>query len=168
MVQSTVVPEPIETGWLVMPPAGSETGRRNSKLNQQLANWSEADGTGACFDSSAGFVLPNGARRSPDASWIRSERWQSLAREQREKFAPICPDFVVELRSPADRFSHLEKKMLEYIDNGAGLGWLIDPIQKLAVIYRPHQEPQRLEDPELLSAEPELPGFVLKLSRIWD
>jgi Uma2 family endonuclease len=197
MVQSSVVPEPIEDRLtldlsaltvtddefyqlcrdnpelriemtaqgelVVMPPTGSETGRRNSTLTQQLANWRDVDGTGVCFDSSTLFVLPNGARRSPDACWIRRERWQALTREQREKFAPICPDFVVELRSQTDRFSDLEKKMIEYIENGARLGWLLDPIQKLAVIYRPDKEPQRLEAPDTLSAEPELPGFVLNL-----
>jgi Uma2 family endonuclease len=197
MVQSSVVPEPIEDRLtldlsaltvtddefyqlcrdnpelriemtaqgelVVMPPTGSETGRRNSTLTQQLANWRDVDGTGVCFDSSTLFVLPNGARRSPDACWIRRERWQALTREQREKFAPICPDFVVELRSQTDRFSDLEKKMIEYIENGARLGWLLDPIQKLAVIYRPDQEPQRLEAPDTLRAEPELPGFVLNL-----
>jgi Uma2 family endonuclease len=202
MVQSTVVPEPIEDRLtldlsalrvtddefqqlcrdnpelriemtaqgelLVMPPTGSETGRRNSILTQQLANWRDADGTGFCFDSSTLFVLPNGARRSPDASWIRRERWQALTREQRERFAPICPDFVVELRSQTDRFSDLEKKVVEYMDNGARLGWLLDPIQKLAVIYRPNHEPQRLEAPDTLSGEPELPGFVLNLREIWD
>ncbi|MGL6344161.1 MAG: Uma2 family endonuclease, partial [Waterburya sp.] len=115
------------TGKLViMSPAGSETGNRNAKLMQQLSNWTDRDASGIEFDSSAGFILPNGATRSPDASWISLTRWNSLSAEQKTKFAPICPDFVVELRSPSDNLKNLQDKMQEYIDNGASLGWLID------------------------------------------
>jgi Uma2 family endonuclease len=107
---------------VIMPPAGSETGRRNSKLNLRLAIWAETQGTGLTFGSSTGFTLPNGAIRSPEASWIRQERWNALTKEQRVGFAPICPDFVVELRSPSDRLSELQDKMQEYLANGARLG----------------------------------------------
>ncbi|WP_232231762.1 Uma2 family endonuclease [Coleofasciculus chthonoplastes] len=111
---------------LIMPPTGSNTGNRNAKLNQQLANWTDADGTGIEFDSSSGFTLPNGAKVSPDAAWVKLERWNALTPEQQKTFAPICPDFVVELRSASDNLTPLKTKMQEYIDNGALLGWLID------------------------------------------
>ncbi len=111
---------------ILMPPAGSETGDRNSELNMQLRIWAKPGGTGVTFDSSAGFTLPNGAVRSPDASWVESSRWASLSAEQRRKYAPLCPDFVVELLSPSDSPSAMQDKMREYIENGARLGWLID------------------------------------------
>jgi len=152
---------------IIMPPTGSETGRRNSTLTQRLANWSEADGTGECFDSSTGFILSNGARRSPDASWIRKERWEALPKEERQKFARLCPDFVVELRSPVDRLSVLQEKMAEYIDNGARLGWLLDPVQQAVFVYHPGREPERIDNPSSISADPVLPGFVLNLNDIW-
>ncbi len=152
---------------VIMPPAGSETGRRNSKLAVRLGTWAEADGTGVVFDSSAGFTLPNDAIRSPDASWIRQERWNALTKEQRVGFAPICPDFVVELRSPSDRLSELQAKMEEYIDNGARLGWLIDPIDKQVYIYRPGQPVETLDNPVTVSGDPVLPGFVLPVHELW-
>ena len=151
---------------IIMPPNGSETGWRNSKLNQRLANWAEGDGTGLTFDSSTGFTLPNGAKRSPDASWIPHPRWEALGREQRQVFAPICPDFVVELRSPQDILAILENKMLEYIENGARLGWLIDPGNRRVYIYRPGEPVEQLEDPATVSGGPVLPGFVLSLPEI--
>jgi len=152
---------------VIMAPTGSKTGWRNSRLNQRLANWAEQDGTGLCFDSSAGFALPNGAKRSPDASWVKRERWDALSEEQQEGFAPLCPDFVVELRSPEDRLSALQDKMSEYIENGAQLGWLIDPTEKCVYIYRPGQEAERVQTPETISGDPVLPRFVLDLSEIW-
>ena len=112
---------------IVMPPAGAETGGRNSSLTYQLVGWSDRDGTGKPFDSSAGFTLPNGAVRSPDASWMLAPRWEALTASERERFAPICPDFVIELRSPSDRLADVQEKMVEYMENGARLGWLIDP-----------------------------------------
>jgi Uma2 family endonuclease len=111
---------------IIMPPAFSSTGNRNIKIAQQLANWAERDGSGEPFDSSAGFTLPNGATRSPNASWVRSERWNALEAEAQDAFAPLCPDFVVELRSANDTLKGLQEKMQEYIENGALLGWLID------------------------------------------
>ncbi len=150
-----------------MPPAGSETGRRNNKLAVRVGTWAEADGTGVAFDSSAGFILPNGAIRSPDASWVKKERWEALSKNQQEGFAPLCPDFVVELRSPTDRLVDLHSKMQEYIDNGAHLGWLIDPIDKRAYVYRPGQPVESLDNPATLSGDPVLPGFVLPVHELW-
>ena len=125
------------------------------------------DGTGLAFDSSAGFTLPNGAIRSPDASWVRRERWNALTPDQQEKFAPLCPDFVVELRSRTDRLSDLHDKLQEYIDNGARLGWLIDPIDKRVYVYRPGQPVESLDDPATLSGDPVLTGFVLPVRELW-
>lgn len=156
------------TGKLViMSPAGSETGNRNAKLMQQLANWTDRDSSGIEFDSSAGFILPNGATRSPDASWIKLTRWNSLSPEQKTKFAPICPDFVVELRSPSDSLKILQDKMQEYIDNGASLGWLIDRITHQVYIYTPDHEIKCLDNPQTISGDPFLLGFVLNLAKIW-
>jgi Uma2 family endonuclease len=152
---------------IIMPPTGSETGRRNSKLAVRVGTWAEVDGTGVAFDSSAGFTLPNGAIRSPDASWVRRERWDALTKEQRIGFAPLCPDFVVELRSPSDRLSDLHDKMQEYIDNGARLGWLIDLIDKRAYIYRPGQPVESLDDPATLNGDPVLPGFILSVRELY-
>ncbi|MEQ8536522.1 MAG: Uma2 family endonuclease [Coleofasciculus sp. D1-CHI-01] len=152
---------------IIMPPAFSDTGNRNMKIAQQVANWAEQDGTGEVFDSSAGFTLPNGATRSPDASWIKLERWDALSEEQKASFAPICPDFVIELRSQSDTLSGLRNKMQEYIDNGTLLGLLIDRKNRNVYIYRPNQEPEILENPETVSGEPVLPGFVLRMAKIW-
>src|SRR6185295_15473402 len=132
---------------LIMSPTGSKTGWRNAKITQRLATWSEQDGTGVCFDSSAGFTLPNGAKRSPDASWVRREVWESLSDEQQDEFAPICPEFTVELRSPNDSLADLQEKMTEYIDNGTQLGWLFDPKTKRVYVYRPNQPVELLENP---------------------
>ena len=152
---------------VIMPPAGSETGWRNGRLTYRLVAWAEMDGTGLAFDSSAGFTLPNGAIRSPDASWVRRERWNALTLDQQAKFAPLCPDFVVELRSPADNLSDLHDKMQEYLDNGARLGWLIDPLDKQVYVYRPGQQLETLDDPATLSGDPILPGFVLPVRELW-
>jgi Uma2 family endonuclease len=152
---------------VIMAPAFSDTGNRNFKVALQLGNWAEEDGTGESFDSSAGFTLLNGATRSPDASWIRAERWNALTEEQKASFAPICPDFVIELRSSSDRLSTLQDKMQEYIDNGVLLGFLIDRKNRTVHIYRPDRTPQILENPEVIEGSPELPGFVLKMAKIW-
>lgn len=152
---------------IIMPPAFSDTGNRNIKIAQQLANWAEQDGTGETFDSSAGFTLPNGATRSPDASWIKLERWNTLTEEQKASFAPICPDFVIELRSKSDTLSGLQDKMQEYMDNGALLGLLIDRKNRKVYIYCPEQEPEILDNPEIVKGEPVLPGFVLQMAKIW-
>jgi Uma2 family endonuclease len=152
---------------IVMPPAFSDTGNRNLKIAQQLANWADQDGTGETFDSSTGFTLPNGATRSPDVSWIKLQRWNALSEEQKASFAPICPDFVIELRSASDSLKSLQDKMQEYIANGASLGWLIDRRNRKVYIYRPSQEPEILNNPETVSGNPVLRGFVLRMAKIW-
>jgi len=152
---------------IIMPPAFSDTGNRNLKISQQVANWADQDGTGETFDSSAGFTLPNGATRSPDASWIKLERWNALTEEQKASFAPICPDFVIELRSSSDTLKGLQDKMQEYIANGVSLGLLIDRKNRKVYIYRPNQEPEILDNPETVTGDPELAGFVLQMAKIW-
>ena len=147
---------------IIMAPCKPMTGRRNAKIAQRLSNWAEQDGTGECFDSSSLFSLPNGAKRSPDSSWILRARWERIPEEERnnaEKFEEICPDFVIELRSLSDRLPDLKEKMEEYMANGARLGWLLDPIDNFAIIYRPGQPPERVETPTILSGESVLPGF---------
>jgi Uma2 family endonuclease len=151
---------------LIMAPTGSDTGRRNVKITTQLEIWNSQNNLGEVFDSSTGFILPNGAERSPDASWIKAERWNALTPEQKEKFAPICPDFVVELRSPSDSLKDLQEKMQEYIDNGAQLGWLIDRKNQRVEIYLPGKDVEILDNPASLSGENVLPGFVLNLQQI--
>jgi Uma2 family endonuclease len=151
---------------IIMPPTFSETGGRNFTLAVKLGVWIEKDGTGKGFDSSTGFTLPNGAVRSPDLSWIRLERWNLISLEQRRKFAPICPDFVVELRSESDSLSKLQTKMQEYIENGASLGWLVDAIERKVYIYRPNVETEILDNPKEISGEPVLKGFTLNVQEI--
>ncbi len=157
------------TGALIVnPPTGGETGKRNLSIAGQLSCWYEAnENLGEAFDSSTGFELPNGANRSPDASWVARERWDALTPAQRKSFAPLCPDFVVELRSATDTLKALREKMQEYRDNGARLGWLIDPHNKRVEIYRPGQGVEILENPSNLSGESILPGFILSLKRIF-
>jgi Uma2 family endonuclease len=152
---------------MIMAPTGSETGRRNNRLAYRITAWADTEGSGVVFDSSTLFSLPNGAKRSPDVSWVRWERWNALSKEQRDGFAPLCPDFVVELRSPTDRLRGLQEKMLEYIDNGARLGWLIDPLEKRVYIYQPGQPVEVLDDPPALNGDPVLPGFVLSVRELW-
>ena len=152
---------------IVMPPTGSETGRSNSNLTYQLEAWARTDGSGICFSSSAGFTLPNGAIRSPDASWVKRDKWELLTNEEKQGFGPLCPDFVVELRSSSDRLSQLRAKMLEYIQNGASLGWLIDPFARRVYVYQRDQEPVVLVNPAVVSAEPVLPGFTLDVTELW-
>lgn len=152
---------------IIMPPTFSDTGSRNFNLAVHLGIWTEQDGTGIGFDSSTGFLLPNGATRSPDAAWIKLDRWNALTDEQKASFAPICPDFVIELRSASDLLSRLQAKMQEYIDHGAVLGWLIDCQNQQVYVYRPHQAIATLDQPTSLSGDPELPGFVLQMAKIW-
>jgi len=152
---------------IVMSGTGSLTGARNADLTYQLKAWARKDSSGVCFDSSTLFALPNNARRSPDASWVRRERWDLLSEREKEGFAPICPDFVVELRSCTDRLPVLFKKMSEYIANGASLGWLIDPSTRTVYVYRPDEEVVVLENPECVSGEPLLPGFELITAELW-
>ncbi|NES73655.1 MAG: Uma2 family endonuclease, partial [Okeania sp. SIO2D1] len=142
--------------------------QRNLSITGQLASWYEKhEALGEAFDSSTGFILPNGAIRSPDASWITRQRWESLTTQQRKGFVPLCPDFVVELRSESDRLPKLQAKMQEYIANGARLGWLIDPQNKRVEIYRFGRELEVQENPSNLSGEDVLWGFILNLKRVW-
>lgn len=152
---------------IIMPPTGGETGKRNFDLTAAFGTWAKADGTGVGFDSSTGFTLPNGAARSPDLAWVKLSRWNALTDKEREKFPPLCPDFVVELRSPSDSLAHLQEKMREYIDNGAQLGWLIDPVEKKVYVYRPHTQVECIDNPAAVSGEPLLTGFVLDVSVVW-
>ncbi len=151
---------------LIMAPTGGETSDRNAEITTQLRIWAREDGTGIAFDSSAGYNLPNGATRSPDASWVERSRLENLTLEQKRKFLPLCPDFVVELRSPSDRLTDLKAKMQEYIDNGARLGWLLDPSNRHVYRYRPSLI-EALDNPQEIS-DPLLPGFVLNLREIWE
>jgi Uma2 family endonuclease len=152
---------------IIMPPAFSDTGNRNNKISYQLTCWAEQDGTGEVFDSSAGFTLPSGAMRSPDASWIKLDRWNALTDEQKSSFAPIYPDFVVELRSASDTLKSLQAKLQEYIENGVRLGLLIDRQNHTVYCYRADGSVAVLNNPELVSCEPELPSFTLKMVNIW-
>ncbi|MCT7960594.1 Uma2 family endonuclease [Laspinema sp. D1] len=152
---------------IIMSPTGSETGNRNFDLIVQLGLWTRQNKTGIGFDSSTGFTLPNGAIKSSDAAWIMLEKWHSLTTEEQQKFAPICPDFIVEIRSPSDNLKRLQDKLQDYIENGALLGWLIDRKHQQVYIYRPNQPVDCLTQPTTLSEESLLPGFVLDLSTIW-
>ena len=152
---------------IIMPPTGGETSERNAEITMQLRQWAKRGGEGVTFDSSGGFRLANGSVRSPDAAWVKRSRFDALTAEERKKFIPFCPEFVVELRSPTDSLSVLQEKMQEYIDNGAQLAWLIDPEQKRLYVYRPNEPVQELDEPETVSGDPLLSGFVLNLREIW-
>lgn len=152
---------------IVMPPTGGETGKANLSISGQLWLWNESRGLGEAFDSSTGFTLPNGSDRSPDAAWIAAARWQTLTTEQRERFVPLCPDFVVELRSPSDSLPKIQSKMQEYLENGCQLGWLVDRQQQQVMLYRPNRNPETLIAPQQVSGEPILPGFTLNLGKVW-
>ncbi|MEH1829153.1 MAG: Uma2 family endonuclease [Nostoc sp.] len=152
----------------IMPPTGGTTGNRGGNIFGQLWVWSEQDSTGITFDSITGFKLSTGANRSPDASWIKLERWNSLSPKQQEKFAPICPDFVVELKSTSDNLQTLKDKMEEYINEpGIQLGWLIDRKQRKVYIYRPGLPEECLDNPATVSGDSVLPGFILNMSKVW-
>ncbi len=153
---------------IIMLPTYTETGNKNFRLTGELAIWAKQNGEGEGFDSSTGFILPNGAKRSPDASWIRRERWDALPAHARRQFAHICPDFVVELRSRSDSLKKLKAKMEEYLENGAQLGWLIDPRERKVHVYKPNEPVTILTNPTSISGDPVLPGFVLQMSAIWD
>lgn len=153
---------------IVMPPTGGETGTRNTSITGQLYVWTKQDGTGTAFDSSTGFSLPNGSDRSPDAAWISHARLAQLTAEQKKKFIPLCPEFVIELRSQSDDLAELQAKMEEYIANGARLGWLIDPEERRVFVYRPGAAVEELKNVTQVSGEPELAGFTLDLREIWE
>jgi len=152
---------------IIMPPTGGKTGARNFYLTGKFSVWVEKDATGRGFDSSTEFTLPNGAKRSPDVSWVRLERWNALSDEEQEEFPPLCPDFVIELRSRSDRLKELQLKMEEYMANGAELGWLIDPFDRKIYVYRPRTPVEVLDNPGEISGEPLLKGFVLDVQSLW-
>ncbi|MBE9016955.1 Uma2 family endonuclease [Chroococcidiopsidales cyanobacterium LEGE 13417] len=153
---------------VIVPPTGGTSGKKNLSLSRQFGNWVEENlDKGEGFDSSTLFILPNGAKRSPDASWVQRERWDALTQQQQDGYVPLCPDFVVELRSPTDRLEQLQAKMREYMDNGARLGWLINPQDRQVEIYRQGQQVETLQNPSTLSGEDVLPGFTLNLRRIF-
>ncbi|MEA5575625.1 Uma2 family endonuclease [Anabaena sp. UHCC 0451] len=152
---------------IIMPPTGSDTGNRNFDIAVELGIWNKQTKLGKGFDSSTGFKLPNGKDVSPDVAWVKKESWDSLTPEQQNKFAPIYPDFVIELRSPSDSLKPLQEKMQEYIENGVKLAWLIDRKQRKVFIYRPAKVVEELDKPQTLNGEDILPGFVLDLSDIW-
>lgn len=152
----------------VMTPAGSDAGRLNSYLTMQIGLWAETDGRGEHFDSSAGFRLPDGAMRNPDAAWISHERIATLKRSERRGFWRICPEFMVELVSESDSRSTVEEKMGMWMGNGVQLGWLIDPYGAEAIIYRQNAEPEKLARPEYLLGEPPVAGLRVPMKRFWD
>jgi Uma2 family endonuclease len=152
---------------LVMTPAGANTGRINIRISYYLQAWTESDTRGIAFDSSAGFTLPDGSMRNPDGAWILNSRWEKLSEADQGRFAPVCPDFVIELRSPSDKVADLQAKMEKWIANGAQLAWLIDPIEKTVTIYRPGSEPEYLFDPSSVQGTGPMAGFELVLDRVW-
>ena len=152
---------------IIMSPTGSESGRKNSKLLVRVGVWNDREKLGEVFDSSTGFKLSNGAIRSPDVSWIENARWNSLTPAQQRKFAPIDPDFAIELMSPTDDLTELQQKMREYIDCGVRLGWLINPDDKQVEIYRIGQEKQVLNNPKTIEGEDVLPKLIVDLADIF-
>jgi Uma2 family endonuclease len=152
---------------LIKSPTGSETGHLNFQIATQLGAWVNGKGGGVGFDSSTGFVLPNGAERSPDAAWISSERWAAISPAERKRFAPLCPDFVIELLSPSDKASDVHTTLREYLANGARLGWVVDPEARRVHVYRANGSVDVLENPARVGGETVLPGFELDLTRVW-
>ena len=151
---------------IIMPPSGGESSRQSSIVGGRLFAWADQDKTGVTFDANGGYNLPHGGTRAPDASWLKRERWEALTPEERQKFLPLCPDFLVEVLSPTDSLPETRRKMEEYRENGARLGWLINPRRRQVEIYRPGQEAEVLDHPASLSGEDVLPGFTLDLTGI--
>jgi Uma2 family endonuclease len=152
---------------IVMSPTGGETSRRNATLTCAISLWAAKEGTGIVFDSNGGFILPSGAERAPDVAWVRKERWEALTRDERERFPPLCPDFVLELRSPSDALEDLHNKMREYAENGARLGWLVDPESRRVWVYEGRGEAVCLDQPERVKGGDVLEGFVLEMGGVW-
>jgi Uma2 family endonuclease len=152
---------------IIVPPSDADTGFRDVEVCIQLGNWARTIRKGRVTGSSGGFILPNGANRAPDAAWITQDQIDSLTAEQRKKFLPLCPYFLIEVLSPSDSLKATQEKMDEYIANGCKLAWLIDPSRTKVHIYRPAQPVQVLDNPQSVSADPELPGFVLDLQPVW-
>ena len=152
---------------IIMPPAGLQSAWRETILLRELANWAQKDGTGIVFSSAAGYRLPNGAIRGPDASWVRRDRLVAFSNEELEKFGHLCPDFAAEVMSPSNSLAELQDKMAEYIANGAQLGWLIDSYEAHVYIYRPGEAVTRLDNPPTINGDPVLPGFIFNVAEIW-
>lgn len=152
----------------IMAPTGGSTSWRNSRLITQLSVWADLEGSEVVFDSSGGFVLPNGAIRSPDVSWVKRTRLLTLTEIQKQRFLPLCPDFVIELRSPSDSMKNLQDKMQEYSENGASLGWLIDPEAQQVLVFQPKTAILLLDKPQFLLADNLLTGFSLDMQKLWD
>ena len=152
---------------IIVAPTGGFSGRRNSKLIQQLENWNDKDQRGEVFDSSTLFRLPKGSARSPDAAWVERSRWEALTEEEQERFPPLCPDFVIELRSKTDRLVDLQEKLVEYLDNGAQLGWIIDPLLKQVHLYTAGHAVQILDQPATVAGTGCMAGFTLNLKDIF-
>jgi Uma2 family endonuclease len=152
----------------IMAPTGGSTSWRNSRLITQLSVWADLEGSGVVFDSSGGFVLPNGAIRSPDVSWVKRTRLLTLTEIQKQRFLPLCPDFVIELRSPSDSMKNLQDKMQEYSENGASLGWLIDPEAQQVLVFQPKTAILLLDKPQFLLTDNLLTGFSLDMQKLWD
>ena len=153
---------------IIMPPSGGEGSNQEAEVCRQLGNWARATGKGKVTSSSGGFILPNGANRAPDTAWVSPEQLATITPEQWKRFVPICPVFLIEVRSPSDSLKTLQDKMDEYIANGCRLGWLIDPEPRQVHVYRPGVPPQVLDGPQSVSGDPELPGFVLELRPVWE
>ncbi len=153
---------------IIMPGTGGLTGNRNARIIARAVIWAERDASGVTFDSDTIFRLPNGAKKLPDFSWVKNEKWDSLTSEEKEKIVPFAPDFLIELRSPTDSLTDLQAKMQEYIENGVSLGWLIDPTERRVFIYRPNEKVETLENPVKVSGEPLLKGFTFHLKEIWE
>lgn len=151
----------------VMPPTGFETSDRNLEILLQLGIWAKKSKTGKATESNAGFVLPNGATYAPDAAWTSNKRLAKFTEKEKKKFLPLCPDFVIELRSSSDNLKELQAKMKEYLENGARLGWLIDPKAKKVYVYRPNRKTKILDNPNTVSGGDVLVGFELDLTEIW-
>jgi Uma2 family endonuclease len=151
----------------IMPPAGGETGHRNFEVSADLAIWTRKDGRGKGFDSNTGFELPNGATRAPDAAWVSKDRLGKLTDKQKRVFLPVCPEFVIEIQSPSDSLPQLKRQMHEWIDNGAQLGWLIQPDVREVVVYRPGNPPELFQNLDRIEGEGPVAGFVLDLIRVW-
>jgi Uma2 family endonuclease len=153
---------------LVTTPSGSRTGKANAYILRVLGEWSDADGRGYCFDSSAGFNLPDGSVRSPDAAWIQASRWDALSNEEKDRFSPIAPDFIIELRSPTDKLPSLRAKMDKWIANGVQVAWLVDPIEREISVYHPGLETERHYQPSSVQGRGIIAGFELVCARVWD
>jgi Uma2 family endonuclease len=153
---------------LVMTPAGSKTSKMNMRIGRLLDEWAEADGRGVAFDSNGGFTLPDGSMRAADAAWVELTKWNALSAKDQARFAPLCPDFVIELRSPSDSLPELKEKMSQWIANGAQLAWLIDPIEQAVSVYRPGESPEVHHHPTSVQGSGVMGGFELVMARIWD